>query len=109
VSIYSPGTCTFQLTVIQGVDMLDMESQLEGFRALCGIGKPKPFECVGTISEARAAMKCLTKSPLWRDKEVVKALAAYTVIKQSGELELEPDLESGHCIPDTILAKMNAL
>jgi len=39
----SPG----QLMAIQGSDLLDQEKQLPGFKALCGLGEDKPFECVG--------------------------------------------------------------
>jgi len=98
-----------QLIAIQGSDLLDQEKQLQGFRALCGLGEHKPFECVGSIAESRAAMKFLVKSSQWKTKHIVSVLAGYPQIMQSGELELQPDFEAEHCIPTAILAKLNAL
>ena len=97
-----------QLIAIQGADLLDQENQLQGFRALCGLGEHKPFECVGSIAESRAAMKFLAKSPQWQAKKVISSLADLPEIRQSGELELEPDLKAEHCIPGAIMAKLNA-
>ena len=97
-----------QLIAIQGADLLDQENQLQGFRALCGLGQHKPFECVGSIAESRAAMKFLTMSPEWQSKKIVSALADLPEIGQSSELELEPDPAAEHCIPGVILAKLNA-
>jgi len=97
-----------QLRVIQGLDLLDQENQLHGFKALCGLGEHKPFECVGSIAESRAAMRSLANDPQWQGKYIVGALAGYPEIKQAGELELQPDIEAGHCIPAEIAAKLNA-
>jgi hypothetical protein len=97
------------LLAIQGADLLNMESQLQGFKALCGLGADKPFECVGSIAESRAAMRYLTERPQWQEKYVVKTLAGLAEIRQAGELELLPDFAAEHCIPADILARLNAL
>jgi len=97
-----------QLIAIQGADLLDQEKQLQGFRALCGLGQQKPFECVGSIAESRAALKTLALDPRWRAKYIVSELAEHEQIRQSGELELQPDFEAAHFIPTTIMAKLNA-
>ena len=97
------------LVVIQGADLLDLDSQLQGFKALCGLEEHKPFECVGSIAESRAAMRYLSGMPEWRDKYVVKALAGLEEIRQAGELDLLPDFAAEHCIPADILARLNAL
>ena len=97
-----------QLIAIQGADLLDQENQLQGFRALCGLGQHKPFECVGSIAESRAAMKFLAMSPEWQSKKVVSTLAGLPEIGQSSELELEPDPAAEHCIPGAIMAKLDA-
>lgn len=97
------------LVAIQGADLLDMDSQLQGFKALCGLEEDKPFECVGSIAESRAAMRYLSGVPEWRDKYVVNALAGLEEIKQAGELDLLPDFAAEHCIPAEILARLNAL
>jgi hypothetical protein len=98
-----------QLLAIQGADLLDQPDQLQGFRALCGLGEEKPFECVGSIAESRAAMRFLSRDPRWQAKYIVRKLADYTEIKQSGELVLQADFKTGHLIPAAIMEKLNAL
>lgn len=98
-----------QLLAIQAADLLDDERQLQGFKELCGLGEHKPFECVGSVAESRAAMKRLAGMDQWQNKKNIKALAGYAQIEQAGELDLEPDFESPHCIPAAIMAKLNAL
>jgi len=97
-----------QLLAIQGVDLLDQLEQLPGFKALCGVDEDKPFECVGSIAESRAAMKYLAGDQQWRSKKVIKALADFPEINNSRGLELEADAEAEHCIPPSILAKLDA-
>ena len=98
-----------QLLEIQAADLLDEEKQLQGFKALCGLGEHKPFECVGSISESRAAMKFLMGDPGWRGKYIVKELAGFTEIQQAGELELQADFKAPHCIPAEIMVRLNAI
>lgn len=63
-----------QVTAIQGVDLLDDPGQEEGFRALCGLGRNKPFECVGEYGESRAALAALGSMEPWKEHAVVRAL-----------------------------------
>jgi len=95
-----------QLIAIQGDDLLDREDQLQGFKELCGLGEQKPFECVGSIAESRAAMKRLATQPDWQDKTVVRVLGDQAEIKQADALEFRPDPHAVHCIPPAILAKL---
>jgi hypothetical protein len=104
----APFMTSEQLIAIQGADLLDEKTQLPGFRALCGLGEHKPFECVGKISECRAAVKTLAEQPAWRGKHVIAALAEIDEIRQAGQLELEPDTTPGHCIPPAIMARIDA-
>lgn len=97
-----------QLIGIQGDDLLDRQDQVLGYKQLCGLGEQKPFECVGSIAESRAAMKHLGAQPDWQDKTVVRALAGHAEIMQAGALELHPDPTAVHCIPSAILAKLDA-
>ncbi len=96
------------LLAIQGADLLDREDQIQGFRALCGLGEHKPFECVGRISESRAAMKYLAGDPQWQGKYIVRMLAGLPEIESAGELELQADSAAEHCIPAAIMAKIDA-
>ena len=97
-----------RLIEIQGTDLLDQQNQLPGFKALCGLGEHKPFECVGKISESRAAMKFLSQKPEWQSKTVVSALADIDEISRSGELEQRADAGAEHCIPAAIMASLDA-
>ena len=63
-----------EVTRIQGRDLLDDPAQTDGFRALCGLGFDKPFECVGETGESRAALLALTGRPRWAAHSVVQAL-----------------------------------
>jgi len=98
-----------QLVAIQGDDLLDREDQLQGFKELCGLQHDKPFECVGSIAESRAAMKVLGTRAEWQDKKVIRALGQEPEIKLADKLELYPDPGTLHCIPSTILTKLNAV
>ncbi len=63
-----------EVRAIQGGDLLDDSSQVDGFRALCGLGRDKPFECVGEAGESRAAMAALAAQPQWQNHLVVREL-----------------------------------
>lgn len=98
-----------QLVDIQGGDVLDDASQIAGYQEICGLGEDKPFECVGSVSESRAAMKVLATRPEWAGKAVIRALADMPDIQRAGELQLKPDFSAPHCIPAALLRKMHAL
>jgi UDP-N-acetyl-alpha-D-muramoyl-L-alanyl-L-glutamate epimerase len=65
-----------ELIAIFGRDMLDDQSQCDGFAALCGLREHKPFECVGEIAESAAVMAHLGGHPEWRNDAVVGRLLA---------------------------------
>ncbi len=71
-----------ELLGIFGGDLLDDPTQEAGFRALCGLGEHKPFECVGEVEESAALMKTLASDPAWRNRAVVKALASEVAAAQ---------------------------
>jgi hypothetical protein len=98
----SPG----EVTAIQGGNLLDDPSQEAGFRALCGLGRDKPFECVGEAGESRAALRALGRKPSWRNHAVVRALQqelAGLEVPSLGSL-LEPSRR--HFIPDELCARL---
>jgi len=97
-----------RLLAIQGADLLDQKDQLQGFKELCGLGADKPFECVGSIAESRAAMKFLSENSDWHNRAIVKILAKLPEIQCSGELETRPDAKADHCIPKAIMVKIDA-
>jgi len=96
-----------QVVDIMGGDLLNNGDQADGFRALCGLGRDKPFECVGEAGESRAAMSALAASDDWCDHAVVVALAAEL---EQVTVPALPDLlaPSGkHSIPASVFAQLN--
>jgi len=96
-----------QVAGIMGGDLLDNGGQADGFRALCGLGRDKPFECVGEAGESRAAMAALAAGEDWSVHAVVIALAAE--IKAVAVPTL-PDLmtpSGNHFIPAKVFSRLN--
>ena len=54
--ILSPFLSQSALRDVFGEDLLDKPSLLPEMRELCGLSAEKPFECIGTVDEVRAAM-----------------------------------------------------
>jgi hypothetical protein len=88
-----------RLRAIQGRDLLDDPAQLEGFRALCRLGRDKPFECVGEAGESRAALAALAGRAEWRDHAVVRALQPELERVEVPELEPLLTPSDRHFIP----------
>ena len=63
-----------KVRAIQRFDLLNDPGQEEGIRALCGLNRDKPFECVGEAGESRAALAALGSMDRWKDHAVVRAL-----------------------------------
>jgi len=87
---------------IQGADLLSDLEQLEGFRAICGLGQDKPFECVGETGESRVALDALGKSRQWRDHAVVKALLPELGAVEIPAMEVLLRPSTRHFIPQAI-------
>ena len=96
------------LRAIQGADLLDDPAQLDGFRALCGIGAEKPFECVGEIEECRSALADLAGRPAWRGKAVIATLAPE--VRATGPRPLASWLapDGPHAIPSSLWDRCRA-
>jgi hypothetical protein len=94
-----------RLREIFGADLLDDPAQEPGYRALCGLGAEKPFECVGTVSESRALLAALASRDGWRDHAVVRALADH-IDEPPGRLEELLAERGPHRIPDALLRRL---
>ncbi|MDX1555858.1 MAG: endonuclease domain-containing protein, partial [Xanthomonadales bacterium] len=92
-----------ELTAIQGIDLLDDAGQLEGYRALCGLGEDKPFECVGETGECRAALSQLATDARWRHHAVVEALAPELAGVEVPELAALLQPAERHFIPRELM------
>jgi len=91
---------------IQGVDLLDDLSQLEGFRAICGLGRDKPFECVGEMGESRAALAELARRPSWVHHAVVQVLSPELQGLDMPTMESLLRPSAAHFIPGAITAAL---
>lgn len=96
-----------EVAAILGADLLDDPGQEDGFRALCRLGVEKPFECVGSVDESRAAMRALGALSGWRDKHVVKALAAELEDLELPDLQTLLEARGPHCIPPELMADVD--
>lgn len=94
------------VAAIQGGDLLDDPAQAEGFRALCALGRDKPFECVGEAGESRAALAALTGRAEWRDHAVVRALAPELAGQEVPGLDDLLTPRPRHFIPRGIAGKL---
>lgn len=91
------------LAEIFGADLLGDEAQINGFLDLLS-RETKPFECVGTRVEVRAAFGLLRADHRWRETPVVRAVCescgitpyriehARSLLSPSGEHSVPPEL-----------------
>ena len=79
--------------------------QVDGYRALCALGADKPFECVGTVAESRAAMARLAAHPDWSRFKVVAQLAP-ELPESSDSLDSLMATGGPHCIPPEIFRRV---
>jgi hypothetical protein len=87
--MFSTHMAKHRVVSIIGKDMLDDPTQLEGFRALLGLGAHKPFECVGEEAESSVAMSLASRNPEWETSAVVTALLAEIPTLREGSVNLE--------------------
>ena len=100
-----------ELIAIFGRDILDDESQCDGFAALCGLRDHKPFECVGETAESAAVMAYLGHHPDWRDNAVVRQLRAmYPSLRNAdpGDYRALFTVRHPHRVPDRFMAMLDA-
>ena len=95
-----------EVTAIQGGNLLDDPTQNAGFRALCGLGRDKPFECVGEVGESRAALRALGRRPAWRQHTVVRTLQPELAGLEVPPLESLLQPSSHHFIPGEMCARL---
>jgi UDP-N-acetyl-alpha-D-muramoyl-L-alanyl-L-glutamate epimerase len=107
----SPFIVKPDLVEIFGRDLLDDESQHDGFAELCGLREHKPFECVGETSESAAVMSDLENHPDWREDRVVRQLnAEFRSLRQRGLAEYRAlfEVRHPHRVPDSYMAMLDA-
>lgn len=75
--ILSPFLYKDELVAIFGKDLYEKENLLEIFKELCGYGKTKPFECVGTYEEVNYAIAVTVQKIEQEKKELPYLLKFY--------------------------------
>jgi UDP-N-acetyl-alpha-D-muramoyl-L-alanyl-L-glutamate epimerase len=107
----SPFVSKPDLIEIFGRDLLDDETQCEGFAELCGLRANKPFECVGETSESASVISYLAQHPNWRDDRVVRRLnQEFPALRNSGSAEFRSlfEVRHPHRVPQPYLAMLDA-
>jgi hypothetical protein len=107
----APFVAKAELIAIFGRNLLDDETQLDGFAALCGLREHKPFECVGETAESTAVMAQLGRDADWRDDAVVQRLpAAYPSLRRADPAEYRTlfEVRHPHRVPSAYLAMLDA-
>ena len=97
-----------ELIGIFGRNLLDDETQQEGFAALCGLRAHKPFECVGEIGESAAVLSHLGAHPIWRNDAVVRQLRRDFASQGCSEYRSLFEIKQPHRVPDTYMAMLDA-
>jgi hypothetical protein len=110
--VLAPFSSPAHLREIFGVDLLDQESQFEGFALLTATGGHKPFECVGEEQESLAAMRLLAADPRWSAHRVVRRLAAEVLPAHpatAGDPAEVLALSDEHRVPAELMSDVRAL
>jgi UDP-N-acetyl-alpha-D-muramoyl-L-alanyl-L-glutamate epimerase len=108
----APFSTPGHLKEIFGADLLDDETQLEGFALLAASGGHKPFECVGEEQESVAAMRLLAEDERWREHAVVRRLTAEVLPSHplpEGDPATVLALSEDHDVPERLMAEVRAL
>ncbi|MDG1709484.1 MAG: hypothetical protein P8H03_12020, partial [Emcibacteraceae bacterium] len=95
---------------IFGKNMLNDETQENGFRELAGLKGHKPFECVGEIEECQLIFRTLTTTE-WKNDVLVKKLSEELNNETLSVDELKSSAltyQYGHNIPTNFLEHLNA-
>jgi UDP-N-acetyl-alpha-D-muramoyl-L-alanyl-L-glutamate epimerase len=110
--VLAPFSEPAHLREVFGCDLLDDESQFEGFALLSATGGHKPFECVGEEQESLAAMRLLARDERWREHSVVRRLAAEVLPRfpaDAGDPDVVLALSDEHELPADLLAQVSAV
>ncbi len=101
-----------ELVGIFGEDLFAGPARAPGFEALLGLAGDKPFECVGEVSESRAALALVAAASEWRSSPRVEALAARALAGDDDPMELvrvAMTPSPAHGVPERYLPVVAAL
>ena len=92
-------------------NLLDDQTQQDGFAELCGLREYKPFECVGEISESAAVMSYLGNHLGWREDAVVRRLNEdFPSLREKDPAEYRAlfEIRHPHRVPQSYMAMLDA-
>lgn len=72
----APFLCPDASRSVFGSQLLDNGALLEEYRSIAGLTAQKPWDCVGSVKEARAVFARLNADPRWRNFCVVREIVA---------------------------------
>jgi hypothetical protein len=107
----SPFVAKPDLIEIFGCNLLDDETQRDGFAELCGLRAIKPFECVGETHESAGVMSYLADHPDWRGDRVVRRLnGEFPSLRHNGPAEFRAlfEVTHPHRVPARYLGMLDA-
>ena len=108
----APFSSPEHLREVFGRDLLEDESQLEGFALLTATGGHKPFECVGEESESLAAIRLLADDQRWAGHRVVRGLVREVLepaAPGAGDPREVLTLSDEHDVPAALMADVRAI
>jgi len=104
----SPFVAKAELVEIFGRNLLDDETQRDGFAQLCGLHAHKPFACVGEVAESAAAMSYLGSQPAWRHDAVVRQLQTALRGQDPADFWSLLAARHPHRVPEAYMAMLDA-
>jgi len=107
----SPFIAKPDLIGIFGCNLLDDDTQRDGFAELCGLRANKPFECVGETFESAGVMSYLADHPDWCDDRVVLRLnGEFPSLRHKDPAEFRAlfEVRHPHRVPASYLAMLDA-
>ncbi len=94
-----------KLIEIVGGNPLADETQLQGYKELLGLGANKPFECVGTYLECRAAFVLLLQKDEWKKDFIVNKLSKeVNLLIKENEIQEVFEIKPSLMIPKEFLS-----
>ncbi len=93
------------LEAMFGCNPLAEAEAVTPYRHLLGLGGERPFECIGTVDECRAALAALAERDDWRGAAVIAALGPElppspplaALLAPGGEHRLPPEFQDALC------------
>ena len=96
--ILSPRLSEDEALTILGQNMLNQDALMPFFESILGLSRHKPWDCVGTINESRAALWQLSQTAAWQNTKAVKTFLP-KVLEQENVSQLRQHAENA-MVPD---------